>query len=48
MRKVYHKILRIAGNVITVWMAGFGYMRNSLDFDYEKMQTTLQKATNKE
>jgi len=30
------------------WMAGFGYMRNSLDFDYEKMQSTLQKATNKE
>lgn len=30
------------------WMAGVGYMRNSLDFDYEKMQNTLQKATNKE
>ena len=30
------------------WMAGFGYMRNSLDFDYDKMQTTLQRATKKE
>lgn len=30
------------------WMAGFGYLRNSLDFDYEKMQNTLQKVTNKE
>ena len=29
------------------WMAGFGYMRNSLDFDYEKMQTVLQKHTDK-
>lgn len=25
------------------WMAGFGYMRNSLDFDYNKMQQTLQE-----
>ena len=23
------------------WMAGFGYMRNSLDFDFEKMQQTI-------
>ncbi len=29
------------------WMAGFGYIRNSLDFDYDKMQRTLQKVTNK-
>ena len=29
------------------WMAGFGYMRNSLELDYEKLQNTLQEATNK-
>ena len=29
------------------WMAGFGYMRNSLDFDYEKMQTVLQEHTDR-
>ena len=29
------------------WMAGFGYLHNSLEFDYEKMQATLQEATNK-
>lgn len=29
------------------WMVGFGYMRNSLDFDYEKMQTVLQEHTDR-
>lgn len=29
------------------WMTGFGYMRNSLELDYEKLQNTLQEATNK-
>ena len=29
------------------WMTGFGYMRNSLDFDYDKMQRVLQKHTDK-
>ena len=28
------------------WMAGFGYMRNSLDFDYVQMQQMLQERTN--
>jgi len=27
------------------WMVGFGYMRNSLDFDYNKMQSVLQERT---
>ena len=27
------------------WMAGFGYIRNSLDFDYDKMQRLLQEHT---
>jgi hypothetical protein len=26
-------------------MVGFGYMRNSLDFDYNKMQSVLQERT---
>ena len=29
------------------WMAGFGYIRNSLDFDYDKMQSVLQERTSK-
>ena len=29
------------------WMTGFGYMRNSLDFDYDKMQRVLQEHTDK-
>lgn len=30
------------------WMAGFGYMRNSLDFDSDKLQETLQERTSRE
>lgn len=29
------------------WMAGLGYMRNSLDFDSDKLQETLEKRTNR-
>lgn len=29
------------------WMAGFGYMRNSLEFDYDKMERLLQDNTMK-
>ena len=27
------------------WMAGLGYMRNSLDFDYNKMESLIQQRT---
>ena len=27
------------------WMAGFGYLRNSLDFDYEKLEKTVRAYT---
>lgn len=30
------------------WMVGLGYMYNSLDFDSDKLQETLQKHTNRE
>ncbi len=29
------------------WMAGFGYIRNSLDLDYEKLRSKLQEHTRK-
>ena len=30
------------------WMAGFGHMRNSLDFDHEKLNTIVQEHTQQE
>ena len=30
------------------WMAGLGYMRNALDFDYHELETVVQKHTQQE